>query len=91
MQVAAQVSNVEELTQECIIGGDLVNPYIGAKQPTYSNPSTNSYINLEHIILKPHASQTLHPNDKDCNAVNTQPILIIRQRFFLQIIPISML
>lgn len=38
MQVAAQVSNVEELTQECIIGGDLVNPNMVAKQPHITAP-----------------------------------------------------
>ena len=38
MQVATQVSNVEELSQECIIGGDLVNPYMVAKQPHIPAP-----------------------------------------------------
>lgn len=42
MQVVSRVFNVEELTQEYITSVILVKPYMGAKQPTYSNPSTNS-------------------------------------------------
>lgn len=41
MQVVSRVFNVEELTQEHIIGGILVKPYMDAKQPTYSNPALN--------------------------------------------------